>query len=57
MTGLAFLVFLFDTLLGVLIFVAIAGLIKVWAEREEAIPEEKAPAVEPAVPRPAESKA
>lgn len=55
MTGLAFLIFLFDTLLGTLIFVAIAGLIKAWAEREEAVPEEKAPA-EPVASRAAESK-
>lgn len=56
MTGLAFLIFLFDTLLGTLIFLAIAGLIKAWAEREEAVPEEKVPA-EPAAPRLVESKA
>ncbi|MFQ5593206.1 MAG: hypothetical protein ACE5HA_03570 [Anaerolineae bacterium] len=56
MTGLAFLVFLFDTLLGTLIFVAIAGLIKAWAEREETITEERAPA-KPVAPRSAEYKA
>lgn len=55
MTGLAFLIFLFDTLLGTLIFVAIAGLIKAWAEREEAVGEERAPA-KPVTPRTAESK-
>jgi len=55
MTGLAFLIFLFDTLLGTLIFVAIAGLIKAWAEREESAVEEKAPA-KPITPRAAESK-
>lgn len=51
MTALAFLIFLFDTLLGTLIFVAIAGLIKAWAERAETIIEEEAPA-KPVVPRP-----
>lgn len=56
MTGLAFLIFLFDTLLGTLIFVAIAALIKAWAEREGAIAEEEAPA-RPVAPRSAESKA
>lgn len=56
MTGLAFLIFLFDTLLGTLIFVAIAGLIKAWAEREEAVVEEGAPA-ERATPASAKSKA
>ncbi len=55
MTGLAFLIFLFDTLLGTLIFVAIAGLIKAWAEHEETITEEKAPA-RPVTRRTAESK-
>ncbi len=56
MTGLAFLIFLFDTLLGVLIFVAIAGLIKMWAEREEVVMEEQAPP-EPVAQRSAESRA
>ena len=57
MTGLAFLIFLFDTLLGVLIFVAIAGLIKMWAEREEVTPEEKVPAGEATSQRSVGSKA
>lgn len=56
MTGLAFLIFLFDTLLGTLIFVAIAGLIKAWAEREEAVGAEGVPAGQD-TPASAKSKA
>jgi len=54
--GLAFLIFLFDTLLGTLIFVAIAGLIKALAEREEIIAKE-APGLEPVLAQPSESRA
>lgn len=41
MTGVAILIFLGETLMGTLLFVAIAGLIKLWAEREE-VAEERA---------------
>jgi hypothetical protein len=56
MTGLAILIFLGETLLGTLLFVAIAGLIKFWAEHLEAA--EAKPVVEqkPVVPQVVEVK-
>jgi len=56
MHGWAILFLLIDTLLGTLVFVIMATLIKAWTEREEVITEEKRRA-EPATSRPAESKA
>lgn len=52
MTGIAILIFLGETLMGTLIFVAIAGLIKYMAEREETA-EEQPVAVERPTVRPA----
>ncbi len=49
MTGVAILIFLGETLLGTLMFVAIAGLIKLMAERAEA-PEEAPTRKESVVP-------
>ena len=37
MTSLTILILLFDTLLGTLLFVAMAALIKAWSEREEPV--------------------
>ncbi len=55
MTGIAILIFLGETLMGTLLFVAIAGLIKYLAEREEAVEEQPA-AVERAAVKPAPTR-
>jgi hypothetical protein len=56
MHGWAILLLLIDTLLGTLVFVIMATLIKAWTEREEVITEKQRRA-EPATSQPAESKA
>ena len=48
MTGIAILIFLGETLMGTLLFVAIAGLIKYMAEREETAEEQPAAVERPA---------
>lgn len=49
MTGIAILIFLGETLMGTLLFVAIAGLIKYMAEREETAEEQPAAVEQPTV--------
>ncbi len=55
MTGITILIFLGETLMGTLLFVAFAGLVKFLAEREETAAEQPAtlewPVVKPAVPQ------
>jgi len=56
MHGWGILFLLIDTLLGTLVFVIMATLIKAWTEHEEVITEEER-RPEPATSRPAESRA